>query len=264
MAEHTVAPLAYERDESSSVIMEEGEGNDPSQANRPNTAERQRKEDQERELVLRDHTGSVESLKFFVSSYGRLRLSSGSLDTTIRIWNPLSEHAAESPPISILEGHSASVMAIDAFSVSSSSPPAHTPQPTTTATKPAQGKTSSEAGKSSIVRLVSGSEDGTLRVWDPEGLSGQECVAILAGHQSSVFGVACFRDENGWQRVASVSEDTNVLIWDPLLTGLVQQPLLVLEGHSSWVCDIAAFDSYVPPLSSILFFAIFSFFPSWS
>jgi len=246
-----MASPANEREEFTSAIIEEGERKNPTQLERPSTAERQRQEDQERELVLRDHTGSVESLKFFVSTNGRLRLASGSLDTTIRIWNPLGEHAAQSPPIHILEGHSASVMAIDAFPVSASPLPGQSSQPNAAESKQAtQGETSHEArSTATLVRLVSGSEDGTIRVWDPEGRSGQECIAILQGHRSSVFGVACFLDEGGLQRVASVSEDANVLIWDPLLTGVVQQPLLVLEGHSSWVCDIAAFDSCVSCLA---------------
>jgi WD40 repeat protein len=242
VVEHKVVQLDLEREES---LISEGEDDDE-QVMRPTSAERRRKEDKDREVALRDHTGSVESLKFFVSSKGRLRLASGSLDTTIRIWNPLSPAAGASPPVAVLEGHAAAVMAIDAFHVPAAPPRAAQPQPTAADAPEVSPAGASRAARPGLARLVSGSEDGTLRVWDPEGPSGsQGCLATLKGHRAAVFGVACFCDEAGLPRAASVSEDATVLIWDPLVAG-VNGPLLVLEGHSAWVCDVAAFDTYAP------------------
>ncbi len=57
-------------------------------------------------------------------------------------------------------------------------------------------------------RVASGSDDGTVRVWDAD--SGA-CLATLRGHTSTVWGVASSADG---RRVASGSRDGTVRVWD--------------------------------------------------
>ena len=57
-------------------------------------------------------------------------------------------------------------------------------------------------------RMVSGSEDGTVRVWD---LEAGQCLITLEGHTGAVRGVAMAPDG---QRVVSGSEDGTVRVWD--------------------------------------------------
>jgi WD40 repeat protein len=77
-------------------------------------------------------------------------------------------------------------------------------------------------------RVVSGSDDKTLRVWDVE--SGQTLV-ILEGHQGVVTSVAVLPDG----RVVSGSEDKTLRVWD-VESG---QALATLGGHGGWVLAVA-------------------------
>ena len=77
-------------------------------------------------------------------------------------------------------------------------------------------------------RVVSGSSDSSLRVWDP---STGQCLQSLEGHSASVRCVAVLPDG----RVVSGSKDSSLLVWDPS-TG---QCLLSLEGHSGSVSCVA-------------------------
>ena len=72
-------------------------------------------------------------------------------------------------------------------------------------------------------RVVSGSSDSSLRVWDP---STGQCLQSLKGHYGSVRCVAVLKDG----RVISGSDDSSLRVWDPS-TG---QCLQSLEGHSDW------------------------------
>ena len=74
MREHTVSPSALERE--APAAIEEESDEEVEAVKRPTSAERRRKEDKDREVGLRDHTGSVECLKFYVTHAGRLRLAS--------------------------------------------------------------------------------------------------------------------------------------------------------------------------------------------
>lgn len=58
--------------------------------------------------------------------------------------------------------------------------------------------------------IVCASEDGALKVWDPE--SG-DCIQTLKGHTDAVRAMAIFPD--GY-RVLSVSDDHTMKIWDPI------------------------------------------------
>ena len=78
-------------------------------------------------------------------------------------------------------------------------------------------------------RVVSGSCDNTLKVWD---VATGECVATLEGHSSAVrcevISVAVFPDG---RRVVSASDDKTLKVWD-VETG---ECVATLEGHSSYV-----------------------------
>ncbi|KAK4148862.1 WD40-repeat-containing domain protein [Chaetomidium leptoderma] len=79
--------------------------------------------------------------------------------------------------------------------------------------------------------LASGSDDETVKIWDPA--TGQ-CVSTLKGHASdfSVWSVAWSHDAT---RLASGSGDKTVKIWDPG-TG---QCVSTLKGHASNVRSLA-------------------------
>ncbi|KAK0736245.1 hypothetical protein B0T21DRAFT_440488 [Apiosordaria backusii] len=78
-------------------------------------------------------------------------------------------------------------------------------------------------------RLVSGSYNHTVKIWDPT--LGQ-CLQTLEGHSNMVRSVAFSPDG---QRLASGSYDRTVKIWDPA-SG---QYLQTLEGHGSPVHSVA-------------------------
>ena len=86
-------------------------------------------------VVLEGHTEEVRALTVFEDpTTGGLRLASGSLDNSVRVWDLVAGGTA----LFVLKGHTGSVEALTAF------------------VDPATGET----------RLVGGSTDKTLRVWD--------------------------------------------------------------------------------------------------
>ena len=75
-------------------------------------------------------------------------------------------------------------------------------------------------------RVISGSSDGTLMIWDTA--TGLQVGTAIEGHESQVRDVAVAPDG---QRFVSVSLDGTVRVWD-LET---HEQLAVLKGHSGWV-----------------------------
>ncbi|KAH8645897.1 beta transducin-like protein HET-D2Y [Tricladium varicosporioides] len=78
-------------------------------------------------------------------------------------------------------------------------------------------------------RVVSGSRDETVRLWD--AVTGA-ALQTLEGHSDSVSSVAFSPDG---KRVVSGSHDRTVRLWDAV-TGAALQ---TLEGHSDWVSSVA-------------------------
>ena len=78
-------------------------------------------------------------------------------------------------------------------------------------------------------RIVSGSSDYSVRVWDAS--TGAELM-VLESHTDRVWSVAFSTDGT---RIVSGSEDKSVRVWD-VSTGA---ELKVLEGHTGWVRSVA-------------------------
>jgi hypothetical protein len=76
---------------------------------------------------------------------------------------------------------------------------------------------------------VSGSDDGSVRVWDA---SSGECVRELVGHSHWTRSVALSADGG---RVVSGSDDGSVRVWDALSGECVRK----LVGHTNWVRSVA-------------------------
>ncbi|MGX1879587.1 WD40 repeat domain-containing protein, partial [Nocardia fluminea] len=104
--------------------------------------------------LLTGHNGSVYSVAFGTSPDGTLLLASGSLDDTVRVWDPDTGQ----PGGPALTGHTRPVESV-AFG-----------------TRP-----------DGTLLLASGSRDGTVRLWDPE--TGQPMGPPLTGHTDSVLSV---------------------------------------------------------------------------
>ncbi|CCA76249.1 related to WD40-repeat protein (notchless protein) [Serendipita indica DSM 11827] len=79
--------------------------------------------------------------------------------------------------------------------------------------------------------IISGSRDGTLRLWNSE--TGRQIGLPFEGHTDQVNSVAFSPDS---RHIVSCSNDKTVRLWD-VETG--DQVLPPLEGHTSWVNSVA-------------------------
>ncbi|KAJ6564287.1 WD40-repeat-containing domain protein, partial [Mycena capillaripes] len=80
-------------------------------------------------------------------------------------------------------------------------------------------------------RIVSGSYDSTVRIWDAE--TGAALREPLQGHTGPVTSVAFSPDG---KRIVSGSYDSTVRIWDAETGAALREPL---EGHTKWVTSVA-------------------------
>jgi len=142
------------------------------------------------------------------------RVVSGSADDTLRVWD-----ADRGECVAVLEGHTDTVTCVSVVEVGGG------------------GDGGGGGGGAKVQRVVSGSADDTLRVWDADG---GECLAVLEGHTNMVRCV-CVAEVGGggdgggggakMQRVVSGSSNDTLRVWDADLGECVA----VLEGHSNWV-----------------------------
>jgi WD40 repeat protein len=76
------------------------------------------------------------------------------------------------------------------------------------------------------LRIVSGSQDNTLRVWDA---ATGVCLRVLEGHTEDVTSVCAF-DSTGVQRIVSGSDDNTLRVWD-----IVKEYPKVLKIHTGYL-----------------------------
>ena len=148
-------------------------------------------------LKLKDHTNYVRCFAATSSKVLSQRyLFSGSLDKTITRWdlNTLSSEGTERKKFC---GHSDWVRSI-------------------CITK-------------DDLRLVSCSNDKTIRIWD---VHSTECIQTLRGHTDGVRSVCISEDGS---QIISGSEDMTVRLWD-LQTG---SPIRILRGHENWITCVS-------------------------
>ncbi|KAL7904675.1 WD40-repeat-containing domain protein [Trichoderma velutinum] len=182
-------------------------------------------------LTLNGHNSAVRSIAW---SPNTLRLASASLDNTIKIWDTSSGQCTIT-----LEGHEHSVTEVSwspdaAWLISASDDrtiktwdPAtgqclstltgHESPAKTVLAVPKVGKLPlgqlvsllpSKGEKDDATVIASGSQDRTVKLWDPEtGL----CIKTLEGHTGEIWSVAWAPDQ---KHVASASDDSSVKIWD--------------------------------------------------
>jgi hypothetical protein len=81
-------------------------------------------------------------------------------------------------------------------------------------------------------QVVSGSDDGTVKIWDA---SSGACLKTLKGHRGSVSSVAFSHDGT---QVVSGSDDWTVKIWDAGSGACLK----TLKGHSGTVSSVALWD----------------------
>ncbi len=79
-------------------------------------------------------------------------------------------------------------------------------------------------------RFVSGSDDRTLKIWDPSMKPRALCVATLQGHTHWILCVTLFPDG----RFVSGSSDGTLKIWDPSMAPGAQC-VATLRGHTGWI-----------------------------
>jgi WD40 repeat protein len=160
---------------------------------------------------LTGHTGRVFSVAF--SPDGK-RIVSGSDDKTLRLWNadtgqPIGQPmTAQRPgaalPVDVFGGRNAGPADPDAVASVAFSPDGH--------------------------RIVSGSYDNTVRVWDAD--TGKPVGQPLTGHIMAVLSVAFSPDG---KLIASGSMDNSVRLWDAVTGRPVGQPL---PGHTAFVFSV--------------------------
>ena len=80
-------------------------------------------------------------------------------------------------------------------------------------------------------RIVSGSEDNSVRIWDAE--RGMQIGGPLQGHPDYVTSVAFSPDG---KRIVSGSDDTSLRVWDAEREVQIGSPL---EGHTWYVRSVA-------------------------
>ena len=86
-------------------------------------------------------------------------------------------------------------------------------------------------------RLVSGSYDDTIKIWDASVTANSSTpIATLSGHDDDVNSVAFHPDGS---RIASGSNDDTIKIWDATVTANTSTPIATLSEHTRDVNSVA-------------------------
>lgn len=86
-------------------------------------------------------------------------------------------------------------------------------------------------------RIISGSDDTSVRVWDPAAKLGN-AFKIFWGHRGMITALATTKDAEGNARVISGSRDRTVRMWDLREAG---DALSVMSGHEKQIESLAAY-----------------------
>jgi WD40 repeat protein len=198
-------------------------------------------------LTLPGHAGPVFSVAFGLDTDGRLLLASGSRDSTVRVWDPITGALVGEP----FTGDIGQVLSVtfcnlpDGRLLLASGNWDNTVRlwdPVTGAPvgEPFVGHTDAVSsvafgtGPDARVLLASGSRDSTVRVWDLD--TGSLVGAPLTGHGGQVASVAFGNELGGRLLLASGSWDSTVRLWDPVAGTPVGEPL---TGHAGSVFSVA-------------------------
>jgi WD40 repeat protein len=147
--------------------------------------------------LLRGHDEPVTSIAFASDSSCFI---SGSFDRTVRLWK-----TSDKTQIRVFKGHTGAVLSVAC---------------------PSPLQLESDL-LDSLPFFVSGSEDKTIRLWDP---TGHKEPVLFEGHDCPVLSVAIL----DVSQIASGSADHTVRLWS-IASG---QRLAVLEGHTSEVSSV--------------------------
>lgn len=155
--------------------------------------------------VLASHADWVRALAAFTASDGSALLACGLADGSVKVWIVEGDEFVESHT---LTGHDGMVMALASYATSSSGAP----------------------------RVISGSADRSLRIWDAE--RGGMALRTLQGHRHWVTALESFPSSENQPLLASGCADASIFIWDPEVGG---HPVRRLMGHKDWVCELVSF-----------------------
>lgn len=153
------------------------------------------------QYTMRGHTNWVLCVSW--SPRGDV-IATGSMDSTIRLWDAKTGKPIGKP----LSGHSKWISSL--------------------CWQPIHLVKDGEAPK-----LVSGSKDGTVKVWDT---THRQCIRTMSGHTSSV---SCVR-WGGTNLIYSASHDKSIKVWDGDHGNCVQ----TLKSHAHWVNHLALSTDY--------------------
>lgn len=200
------------------------------------------------EFTLANHTDTVSCLRWSGNGY----IFSGSRDRTVKMWN-----ASNGTLVRTLEGHAhwintmslstEHILRIGAFNwegkiTSNNHDVGCTDENLvcgvsfSQAKQVAQTKYDALKGANSCVleRLVTGSDDFSMFLWDPFGSSSKKPVARMTGHQALVNCVVFSPDGVGrW--IASASFDKSIKLWN----GITGEFVATFRGHVGPVYQVS-------------------------
>ncbi|KAI9755422.1 MAG: hypothetical protein M4579_004279 [Chaenotheca gracillima] len=152
-------------------------------------------------------------------------VATGGADGVIKIWDIRGGYVTHT-----FRGHSGIVSALHFFEAIGASGAENNPKGKKTSRRDSQNKGSDQAPqhstdneRSSGFRLASGSEDGTVRVWD---LHLRKSLATLESHVSVVRSLSFSSEKN---TLLSASRDKTVIVWD-VRSWKPRRVIPVLEG----------------------------------